>query len=224
MLIWLENAWTKSWAEAGDERPDVMFIRLLVAAVLGVGMATIRTLARSEGRPAPGLRTTLLLLTMLTALLTEVIGNNTARAFGLAGVLAVVRFRTVVEDTRDSAFVIFAMVIGMAVGAGYLYTSCVGFASIALVSISVTHLTGPAMHRAKLTVRIRGKETTEADIRAALNPLCGGVVFVGAESGKEGEMVELWFRFQPYHTANLAPLIELLRAKPGVEKVMWEIQ
>ena len=51
-----------------------------------------------------------MLLTILIAMVTMVIGNNMARAFGLVGALSIVRFRTVVEDTRDTAFVIFAVV------------------------------------------------------------------------------------------------------------------
>jgi hypothetical protein len=223
MGAWLDNAWMKAWSEGGDERPDVIFVRLMIAAMLGLGMALIRTFARSEGRPAQGLRTTLLLLTMLTALVTEVIGNNTARAFSLAGVIAVIRFRTAVEDTRDSAFVIFAMVIGMAVGAGYLYTSLVGFACIALVTLAVTHLTGPAIFKAKLVLRVRGKETSEADVRAILTPLASSVSLVGVEVGKEAELHEWIFRLTLYQSANLGPLSEQLRAKPGVEKVMWEL-
>ena len=44
---------------------------------------------------------------------------SSARAFSLAGVLAIVRFRTVMEDTRDTVFVVFAVVMGMSAGAGY---------------------------------------------------------------------------------------------------------
>jgi hypothetical protein len=61
---------------------------------------------------------TLVLLSVLMALVTQVTGDNLARAFGLVGALSIVRFRTVVEDTRDTAFVIFAVVVGMAAGAG----------------------------------------------------------------------------------------------------------
>ena len=50
-------------------------------------------------------------------MVTQVIGDNVARAFSLVGALSIVRFRTVVRDTQDTAFVIFAVVVGMAVGA-----------------------------------------------------------------------------------------------------------
>ena len=60
---------------------------------------------------------TLVLLTILIAMVTQVIGDNVARAFSLVGALSIVRFRTVVRDTQDTAYVIFAVAVGMAVGA-----------------------------------------------------------------------------------------------------------
>ena len=59
---------------------------------------------------------TLVLLTILIAMVTQVIGDNVARAFSLVGALSIVRFRTVVRDTQDTAYVIFAVAVGMAVG------------------------------------------------------------------------------------------------------------
>lgn len=219
------NDWWIAPGPNGDEHPLILAGRLGVATALGFAIALVRTFARSEGRPAPGLRTTLLLLTVLCALVTEVIGTNIARAFGLAGVLAVVRFRTVIEDTRDSAFVIFAMVTGMAAGAGYFYTAVVGFGVIALVAIAVTQMTGPAAHDAKMTIRVKGKETTEADVRAVLLPVSASVVLAGADTVKESaESVDLIFRFRPYQSSDLTKLVDLLRAKPGVEKVAWELR
>lgn len=220
--------WHAAWKLSGEQQepaPEVLFVRLVTASALGLGIALVRTFARSEGRPAPGLRTTLLLLTVLTTLVTEVIGGSTARAFGLAGVLAVVRFRTVVEDTRDSAFVIFSMGVGMAVGAGYLYMALVGYGVISLVAIAVTQMTGPAAHDAKLTVRVKGKDTTEADVRAILARVAGVVVLAGADTVKDSaDAVDLVFRFRPYQQSDLTKLVEHLRAKPGVEKVAWELK
>lgn len=221
MLEW----WNAAWPTGDDEKPIILAIRLSLATALGFGIALVRTYARSEGRPAPGLRTTILLLTVLCALVTEVIGSNMARAFGLAGVLAVVRFRTVIEDTRDSAFVIFAMVIGMAVGAGYLSTSLVGFSVISLVAIAVTQMTGQAMNDAKLSIRIKGKETGEADVRAVLAKVSGSVTLAGADTVKESaESVDLTFRFRPFQQSDLSKLVDQLRLKPGVEKVAWDLK
>src|SRR3989338_84007 len=61
---------------------------------------------------------TLIIMSMLTTVVMMVVGNNLAVAFGLLGAFAIVRFRTVIKETRDTGFVFFALAIGMAVGTG----------------------------------------------------------------------------------------------------------
>jgi len=59
-----------------------------------------------------------------------VIGDNVARAFSLVGALSIVRFRTVVRDTQDTAYVIFAVAIGMAMGANHPTVAVCGLAVV----------------------------------------------------------------------------------------------
>ena len=66
-----------------------------------------------------------------------VIGNSVARAFSLVGALSIVRFRTVVDDTRDTAFVIFSVVVGMAAGAGLLFVPLLGLPLVAVTAIAL---------------------------------------------------------------------------------------
>src|SRR5437763_675999 len=114
MPDWLNEA-LPGWADVPDA---IVFGRLVRAAVLGFAVAAIYFLTqRKTRREAAPFVATLVLLTIMIAMVTRVIGDSLARAFSLAGVLAIIRFRTVVEDTRDTAFVIGAVVTGMAVGA-----------------------------------------------------------------------------------------------------------
>ncbi|MCI0378634.1 MAG: DUF4956 domain-containing protein [Gemmataceae bacterium] len=114
MFDWLEgDSSSQTVAALGD-----VAARLLIAFVLGCVVGCVYALTQRKPRAeiAPFV-TTLVLLCILIAMVTLVIGNSVARAFSLVGALAIVRFRTVVEDTRDTAFVIFAVVVGMGVGA-----------------------------------------------------------------------------------------------------------
>src|SRR6185436_12080269 len=100
---------------------SMLVVRLVSSFALGCVVAAVyRFTHGGPGGQSRGLMATLVLLTVLICMMTLVIGNNVARAFSLVGALAIVRFRTVVEDTRDTAFVIFAVSVGMAVGAGFL--------------------------------------------------------------------------------------------------------
>jgi hypothetical protein len=74
---------------------------------------------------------------VLIAMVTQVIGDNVARAFSLVGALSIVRFRTVVRDTQDTAFVIFAVVIGMGVGAGAPWVAGIGLVVVGAASFAM---------------------------------------------------------------------------------------
>lgn len=106
---------------------EVVAARALLAAVYGFLAAVIFRLTLARNRPdVRTMPTTLVLLSALIALVSMVIGDSQAQAFGLVGALSIIRFRTVVDDTADTAFVIFAVVLGMAIGNGYALLATVG--------------------------------------------------------------------------------------------------
>lgn len=59
---------------------------------------------------------TLLLLPLTIAVLTTLVSRNAALAFGLAGLVAAVRFRVALDDPKDAVFVFAVMALGLASG------------------------------------------------------------------------------------------------------------
>ena len=47
-------------------------------------------------------------MAVIVAMVIMVIGNNLARAFALVGALSIIRFRTVVKDTKDTAYIFWS--------------------------------------------------------------------------------------------------------------------
>src|SRR5215203_7103929 len=126
---WLErvrDAWHVLFP--GDPSVSVgrLTARLVTAFLLGLVIAGIYRATAAPARRTRSFVATLVLLCILIALVTQVVGSDTARAFTLVGALSIVRFRTVVQDTRDTAFVIFAVIVGMAVGGGLFTVAMVG--------------------------------------------------------------------------------------------------
>ena len=112
----------------------VIVFRLVVALLFGVVVAFVYR--RSRRVAAGSFTTTLLLLSILIAMVTQVIGDNVARAFSLVGALSIVRFRTVVRDTQDTAYVIAAVAVGMAVGAGHFWVAAAGITIVAVAAFA----------------------------------------------------------------------------------------
>ena len=102
-------------------------IRLVTAAILGFGVTWLYRVTRPKAHVTNSFAVTLVLLSVLIAMVTQIIGSNVALAFSLVGALSIVRFRTVVRDTEDTAFVIFSVVIGMAVGTQNLVVALSGY-------------------------------------------------------------------------------------------------
>lgn len=131
MPEWLQEAVHKN----GEIPFWVLILRLLLAFAFGALVAAIyRWTHRRDEVPAASFLTTLVLMTIVIAMSTQVIGDNVARAFSLVGALSIVRFRTVVQDTRDTVFVIFAVVVGMAVGAGHIAVALAGIVITGIAS------------------------------------------------------------------------------------------
>lgn len=137
-------------------------VRLVVALLFGGLIAILYRLShgRKNGE-ARAFCTTLILLCGLISIVTIVIGGSIAKAFSLVGALSIVRFRTVVEDTRDTAFVIFSVIIGMAAGSGYFLLPSIGIAAVGSTSVLMSTINNPS--QSHTTVML-------LSIRLALNP------------------------------------------------------
>ena len=120
----------------GSQLPVLeILVRLCLAAVFGGLVALVYRRSRHEVDITPTFPPTLVLLAVLIAMVTQVIGENVALAFSLVGALAIVRFRTVVRDTQDTAFVMLSVVVGMAVGARAPWVAVIGLALVAVVAV-----------------------------------------------------------------------------------------
>lgn len=112
-------------ATEGLTTQDVL-IRMGGALVFGIVSAALHRYSCRYREGAPGLASTLMLLSILIAMVTMAIGDQAAKAFTLVGTLAIVRFRTPVRDIRDTAFVILAVALGLAMGAGAFRVALIG--------------------------------------------------------------------------------------------------
>ncbi len=121
----------------GGERfllADIL-VNVAIAFVLGAVVAIAYRRTHRSFNYSVSFVNTLVLLPMITSIVMMVIGNNLARAFGLVGAMSIIRFRTVIKDTRDIAFVFLALAAGMAAGTGYHLIALAGTGAIVLVVV-----------------------------------------------------------------------------------------
>ena len=166
---------------------------------------------------------TLVLLSMLMCLVMMVIGNNIARAFGLAGAMSIIRFRTVVKDTRDTAFVFYALGVGMACGTGNLKIALIGALLIGFF-IGVLHWTRHgAVMRNEFMIGFSMLPTdnvAEAKIYLpVLERFCRHHQLVGVKSERMGETIRLTFHVGLKDPDQSELLVSELANLEGLQRV-----
>jgi hypothetical protein len=86
-----------------------------------------------------------LLIAVAGVVMVVVIGESTARAFGLVGLGAFVRFRSGIKDPRDAAAMFMMIGIGMSCGLGLISTAVLvtGFVALVMVVLDATRRSAP---------------------------------------------------------------------------------
>jgi hypothetical protein len=205
------------WAMAG---------RLALAFGCGCMIAAIYRLVRRNAVVPPSFPPTLVLLAILCALLPQVIGENVARAFGLVGALSIVRFRTVVEDTLDITFVIYSVLVGMAVGAA----SDANQVAIALIGMAVVgtaaFLVQPrrianawSTADSTLTVRVGVGRDPDAIVQDVFAKYLERHELTAGATGRQGAALDLTYKVRLRLGAAPAELIAELNRIEGIQNV-----
>jgi len=81
----------------------------------------------------PRFNVSLIMITMVTTIVMVVIGSNISVSLGMVGALSIIRFRTAVKDPRDTAFIFWGVVSGLACGTQNYTIVIVGSIVICLI-------------------------------------------------------------------------------------------
>lgn len=197
-----------------------VLLRQVLALLFGAAVAGVYALSRGFGPDRRSLMTTLVLLTILIATIASVIGDNVARAFSLVGALSIVRFRTVVEDTRDTAFVILAVGVGMALGSGHLIAPLVLIPTALVAAVLFGGRPGQDVPPVSVVVST-ALGTPASDVESILRDAGLRLETRRVATARQGSAVETEYRLRL--TGDPRTLQERLSALSGVISVEIEV-
>lgn len=113
--------------------PMSMIFALLLSFLLGQGIGWIYMWTHDAFTYSKSFVGSLVVLPVIVTVMMILMAGNLAIAFGLLAVFAVVRFRNVLKDTRDTTFILWAIVEGMAVGTSRYTTSLLAAMGVCVV-------------------------------------------------------------------------------------------
>lgn len=99
---------------------DVLLIIMSVSTILGSILALTFSYTHRKRVYEKSFITTLIILPLVISIIILLIQDNLARAFSLAGVFALVRFRTAMADSKDITYILTTVGIALASSLGYI--------------------------------------------------------------------------------------------------------
>src|SRR6187402_2767230 len=112
--------------------PGLEALKLVVAGLIGGLISAVHRRYPGDKPISRSLAQAQILLCVAGALMMIIIGNSLARALGIAGGATIVRFRTPVDDPKDSTVLFLLLGLGMACGLGEFSVAGLGAAFVCL--------------------------------------------------------------------------------------------
>lgn len=112
---------------------ETVFLVLLVAFIVALIIFITYKNTYTGVLYNPRFNVSLMMITMITTVVMCVIGSNISVSLGMVGALSIIRFRTAVKDPRDTAFIFWGVVSGLACGTQNYIIAVVGSLFICLI-------------------------------------------------------------------------------------------
>jgi len=203
-----------------------IFQSLMLALILGVTVALVYRISVSSKVISPAMLSSLVILSIIGAMVMMVIGNNIARAFSLVGALAIIRFRTRLRSPWDITFVFFSLAVGIACGVFAYRVAVLGtlVISLAVLALYVVPLGGTRGPLHLLRCDIAAYQGTEAAILEVLDRYLRKRSLVEARSLRFGETLSYRYKVAMKREDQLEALLRALSDVEGVERVIIDAE
>jgi uncharacterized membrane protein YhiD involved in acid resistance len=225
----MESAWQRledTALSGGLFTPQDIILSLLLAFILGQVLAWVYYFTHSGLSYSRSFVQSLILITVVVAMVMAVIGNSIITAVGLMGALAIIRFRNIIKDTRDVAFIFCSLVVGMAAGSQRYATAIVGTVILSSIAIYL-YLTGFGSHlphNGFLRFSLRGHVGPDHPVTAILKRFCGSFTLISVQDTGFGGPAEYAYQLMIRSAARNEQMMSELEKIAGIESVSLTMQ
>jgi hypothetical protein len=178
-----------------------------------------------------GLTHGIVLIAIIAALSMHLVAHSVIAVFGLLGGMALIRFRTMLRDPRDSAFVLLSLVCGMAAGFGLTLLAIGGavFANLIAWYLQVTGFGGMYALDSLLRFRVPTAALDAAGISAVLRRYCRSHVIISVDESHErgaleGELSHCTYKLRLRDPHDGPTLVTALKTAQPVDAVQLLVE
>ena len=124
--------------------PLSVVVALVMGFLVGLIIALVYRRSYRGVLYSPSFAMTLVMMTLITTPVVMCIKSNIALSMGMVGALSIVRFRTAVKDPMDTAYMFWALTMGILLGAGLYVIALVVVLGISVFVLLMTFIKVPS--------------------------------------------------------------------------------
>src|SRR5689334_19973035 len=199
---------------------QIALLALLIAFCMGHIVAWTYMLTHGGLSYSQMFTSSLLALPVVVAMTMMLLAGNLLVAIGLLSVFAMIRFRNVLKDTRDTVFILWAIVEGVAAGTERFSIGIVGGIVIALVFAYIRFTGFGARHRYDVVLSLQW--SGNGSIAKLKNVFRRHAVraHLASQHDIDAERVDVSYRLLLRDPARTRELVSELETTDGVDRVV----
>jgi uncharacterized membrane protein YhiD involved in acid resistance len=137
---------------------------------LAAGLGAILAFRPRQGRSRRNFQVvqTQIMLAVVGAVIMIVVGQNLARAFGIAGAANLIRYRSTIDDPKEAVVMLCALAAGLAAGSGLFWLGPLATLFMTAVLLVVEHFEPTARKNFELKVGVKDAGTFRPKLESIL--------------------------------------------------------
>jgi hypothetical protein len=200
--------------------PTEILLNMLLAFMLGMVISYVYKTTHRGLSYSQSFILTLVFVAIIVSMVMMVIGNNVARAFALVGALSIIRFRTVVKDTKDTAYVFLALAGGMAAGTSSYFLAFAGVMFTGLIAY-ILHVTNfGSLYKSEFILQLRATVEDEPAYSEVIARYARNSNLLHIEPSGDGLSNKLAFDIVMQRDGSPSELSASVAALEGVSEVI----
>ena len=202
--------------------PSEILINLIIAFFLGFVISLVYKKTHKGLSYSQSFVLTNIFVCVIVSMVIMVIGNNLARAFALVGALSIIRFRTVVKDTKDTAFIFWSLAAGMASGTGSYFLAISGTAVISMIALVLYYTNYGSIFKSEFIIQFRSRNSAKnkKNYNKIFSEYCKSSTLLNAESSGDGQSLKLSFDIVLKENKTYDEFIQKLSKVSGLSEVV----
>ena len=202
--------------------PSEILINLIIAFFLGFIISLVYKKTHKGLSYSQSFVLTNIFVCVIVSMVIMVIGNNLARAFALVGALSIIRFRTVVKDTKDTAFIFWSLAAGMASGTGSYFLAISGTSVISMIALVLYYTNYGSIFKSEFIIQFRSRNSAKnkKNYNKIFSEYCKSSTLLNAESSGDGESLKLSFDIVLKENKTYDEFIQKLSKVSGLSEVV----